>query len=470
MSVNNSSYDKFAEFSNTSLSSGAKSGTSGSDMAVWGLGRNAKLSRFSGANLVNNSQYDIGPGVLDGNDSYGESPLDNELSLSENVNIVPGDTGSTMSVWLEDRGVRLRRFSGGEYTSNAQFNVGPGILDGSDEYDESPVDNEFGHGTTISANFFDASANPLSGSYVIDSSTGVLESGNTTGQLSVAARPPLPVKEGSDLDVTTSFSLEYEPDAKGIGYSEDFGIEGLSTSVQYGEVDIEVKDVDGNKLSGESIIVEDEDTIIKTSDGVTALSAPGGQYNLTGLKNSVTKSVDIPSGGSISEQFQYGGVILSVTLPNGEGLGGLLVTGEGTLPVKNTDDTGSVRYTRVPPGVTVGFTISNSIEESIQLGDEGIEGSLNVTLGWGVSGSVYDVDGKPIRNVPVESDVENTVSGTTDSSGRFSLGGLSPGTVEVILAVEDNRYQATRATVEVEDGDIVALTEQLEEKEQIGTR
>lgn len=376
-----------------------------------------------------------------------------DKSHSEESGTLDGSGGGTMEIWKKERVAKLDSLVGGSFTNNSSFKLPAGIVNSSSSPYETTWSNEENFmGVTARGTPLSAGGSPLSGEASIESGGEVITSTKVSDVFIISAPPPSGVEDGSDKQ-SEQFDFRFAPSTAGVDlFKENFGTSYDAGLFQYGEVSGTVTDYDGNPVAGAAVFGEGEGTTTNQS-GKYSIAAPGGtSVDLTSLNKTETVTKTPSAGSTITVDFQFARIIVSVVDPELNPLPGTAVEiGDESY---ETDDEGKVVVERAgiePLTVVIDdeeeFTVEPTSQGQLveeQYGDT--FSGYRVTLRETVSGL-------PIQSTTVTF-VNKGIASQTNGNGRASTLSDIDGEKEVRLGDGDRRYETKTVTVNVTKGEI----------------
>jgi len=465
MSFNNNNYDSQPSTSLSATDSEAEAGGGGGDMDYWSDTRTTQLSLLGSGDYTNASQYSLPRGFVNTSYDAGEGNREYHTTTPDG-SAVSGSGGGTMDVWKRTRENLLSSFGGGEFTNNSSFEIPAGFLNNS--YDAGGPDRERFQGVTAKGKVLNADGSPLGGTASIESGGDTSESVETTGSFVVTAPAPDAVEAGSDLDSGSS-DFRFSPDIQGLDvFVESIGGLYEGGVIQYGKIEGTVTDYNGDEVANATVEGEGAGTSTN-ANGVYEFVAPGGtEVALTALEGEAGKT-RTPSGGEvITVDWQYSGLTVKASLPDGTGVPNAPVEVDSSEGKKRTDDGGECQYVRIPPDTDVAVTYLESVEQVETSAGEGQNAIANLELGAGVKGFVRSERGNFIEEVDINFDIEGAPISFTRGDGQFALGVLDPDSLTCICAANDRRYTRADETVNLTQGDVVRVDFQLADSRELG--
>jgi len=458
-----------AEKANT-RETGTEAGSGGDDLSAWSADRPAELRALAGAsNFQNNSSYTLSKGLVDRTSDPHDISFENgEKVNTEETDAAAGAGGNVLSVFVKSREEILRQIVGGSgsYTNNSSYLMPAGIVDSTaGGHDASLENGEKHHGVSAVGAIQTAEGEPMPGTATLEDDGTILDEVDADGQFVLSARPPNSIELGSNAE-TNTFEARFTIDLQGLDTFQDgIGAGGFDFGlVKYGAIEGNVTDFNGNPVPNES--VEGEGSGASTdSEGYYNFQAPGGtEVSLTSLGGALTKT-ETPTGGSVTEvNWQFSGVLVSATLPDGTAIANAPIeidTREGKV---RTDEGGEYQYALVPPKTEVEVEYLESVTRSFTTNRGGVNYINEVELGAGVKGTVESTRGNPVGGVEVAIDAQGVPVSYTKESGEFSIGILDPGTITVLVADGDRRYERGDKSLTLADGDVREFTFTLRDK------
>jgi len=325
-------------------------------------------------------------------------------------------------------------------------------------------------GASVTGLIEQADGSAMPGSAQIKDGGTVVAEAESSGQFTVAGPPAASVLNGANRSGSTQRDFVYDIDLDGINVVRTGIGTGLDLGkVRYGEVAGKVLDFEGAAVGGVGISASGS-SATSDSDGSYSFNAPGGtQVTLGALGTTVDLT---PSAGTtVTQDFQYAGLRVTVTAPNGEGVsGGLIEYPPGERGV-STNDEGTGQLVRVNPSQTATLTVLNGgVERQVTSNGQGQNKVVNITLGAGFSGSAVDAQtGDPVQRCDCRAVKPGSEAvGATKGDGTYAMGLPASGEITVVLAQSDTRYQASEVTLDLSNGETAVEDFALERAQNIG--
>jgi len=432
------------------------------DMESWSSDT-AIINNLIIGTYTNKSSFDIPAAVFESNAKFSST---GEASLSVVPSGVNAD-GAIMDSWNSRSGI-LNNLLAGTFTNQSSFEIPASVIESTTTFSQSDEDTL---GVIINADFRDVDSTPISGTASLVSGGSVINSASSSGFISLTSDLPPGVESGEDVTGSTGSGIEvrFAPSSDGLTYSEVVSGATDVGQIKYGEITGQVTDANGDPVSGERVEFG-QNSFFTDSNGGYTVKGPGGQESVVNaLRGSADISISFSGGSSTTQDFQYGGLSINVSLPDGDGIEGVVVEADSTLGKKTTDSNGDVEFSESQVGGSVAVAIGDII---VSAGgpSQGQVTNVSKQVGFGVKGNIQDSEGASISAVEVKTDAENPISSSVGRTGEFKIGADDSGTVAVIIGDDDRRYQRTEFEVDVQQGDIVDnVVVELEEKENIGT-
>jgi len=396
-----------------------------------------------------------------------------------------GSGGGDMPVWSASRQTQLSRlYSGATVTNEAAYEI-PSAVIGSGFQNQ-----QFAHELTLGATAKGTAKDgqdDLTGSakMVHEASGAVLLEEVTTGRFTLFAAPPPGVAGGGDVETpitNASLAVLFSPSFAGLNYVDS----DLSKfhNIQYSGVEGTVTSTESQPVQGASISGSG-DGATTNADGFYSLLAPvGNSSDLVGLKETKVKSFTAPEGSKATVDWQFAGLLVRVQTPDYSPVPGAPVEIDGET--YTSDDNGEVRLTEL--GLDVEQTIrafdSDRYEDTVRTPDqEGVYATVQIgpeTSNFGDDGGDDDnggaspaaitlkvldrASGRPVRNIAVTEPYNDvTTSTTTKGESKIVLPEIpESGTVQLVVAQDNQRYRAEVVAVDVVAGEttdtIIRLT------------
>lgn len=209
-------------------------------------------------------------------------------------------------------------------------------------------------------------------------------------------------------------------------------------------------------------IIEGPDKFTSTdSEGKYEFIAPGGTDVTLKVLRGSTEVVATPSSGeTVTEDYQYAGLEVSIKIPDGTGVPGLKVNPDASESIKRTDSNGKAEFYRIIGTDTIDINVEDGkFELSISGPKTGDKAFASETIGFGVKGNVYDSGGGNVSGVDISTDLDNPIRSVVNTDGSFVIGDSGDGKIDVIVATQDKRFIESKEEVEVEKGDVITGVE-----------
>jgi len=387
-----------------------------------------------------------------------------DLSLNGSVDggAEAGSGGTVLSLFSLTRRNRLKKWDPGAINNKSSFAEPKGIVDGASNSFSNGVQNDNGElaagvGAELQAADFDGS--PIKGQASVDLGDEGLGGARASGTIIAAASPPGGVASGSNSGLsTTSMTIEFTPsEIDGVPFEQTATYPRAGTfSTDYGLVFGRISDADGIPIEG-SIVSSKGVSSASDDEGIYELYAPtGNSITINALDN--TKSQQItPSDRLTQQDWQFGGIEVKITGPNGVPVVNSPVKIDGTT--YRTDETGIAREPLLGLGDHT-VTIGDNDTQTVSVDFEGEISRVNDSAGARVEVTCVDADsGEPIVDLPCRHTGINRL-GYTSSNGRAGM--IAPGgEQEIKIGNGDPRYETTMITENVTNGNTKERTVQL---------
>ena len=144
---------------------------------------------------------------------------------------------------------------------------------------------------------------------------------------------------------------------------------------QYGRLKVIVNDVFGAAMSGQGVLIIQEDAYILTgSEGTVVYDLPAQTVDVTSLRGSLTKTAKISALTQTSLEFSYAGFIISVLNGGNLPVIGTPVliqeAGDGEKITKSTDSGGNATFNNVKISTTYRITVLHYYRDQASGGEE----------------------------------------------------------------------------------------------------
>jgi len=403
--------------------------------------------------------------------------IDSELGHSPtDQGVESGDGGDIMNVWASDRTTILRRLvAAGSVVNRASFEIPSGVVDSnSNTADIQFEDTESYHGLSVRGKYLEHDGQPMPGRASIrDGNDNIVSSDAKSGEFIFNGGAPQGVEEGANVGIG-QFEFNFEPaipaipdKVTGIVGNTDLG------TIRYGSVSGEVTDYNGRPVEGVNIITGEVGDATDP-DGIYRVQGPGGRnVTLKSFGTGFEKDVTFVSADDATVDWQYSGFEMYVRLPDGTVVPGVDIELDITSQVKFTDAQGRARFDTVPPEEEITVSLfGGTIEQELSSGREGILAASSAQLGFGYKGDVNEVE---TRRDVLDIDI-SVIEGGDDKytvvnqeEGRYVVGGLNPGQVEVRIGGEDKRYKRESIFDSMSQGEVKELNVFIERKKNLST-
>lgn len=387
------------------------------------------------------------------NESYANR---SDITSSEpgDSSAISGDGGGVMDVWTQSREEKLDLAKGGNYTNESSFSIPPGFI----AVNQGHSMQEKNMGTSFSGIALGTDGRAISGSAVLLLDGNILGSISVSGSFIASFQPFAGVVSG-DTDKGTkipALDAGFVPSSSGVtSVTENISYpSGTSVSASYGRVEGSVLDAKGNPIGGEPVVATGASATTDAS-GFYSILVPGGEsVDLTSLSQTTTKGVLGESQKTKTLDFEYSGVSVSVKLPGGRPAKDVPVSLGITGEILNTDETGRAQFLTVPPNSTGIVKVFSSIEKTVTSLSGGQISDKEIEAGAGFTGKVVNEN---TNNIVAETDVKlvsetSEYKGSNPSSGEFYVASNENGTVFIIVAEKDRRYEKTVVEVVASGG------------------
>lgn len=385
---------------------------------------------------------------------------------------ITGTGGGTMDIWKENRVTILKTLTEGTFENKSAFEIPAGITDGGNPYDSVWEDEETKHGVNVDGKFLDENELPLSGTASIEQGESTLTEKSITAQFFLTAPAPDGVTTGSDVS-TTQYDFRFSPARRGVDYTQDNMGQTLSTGlVTYGKLDGTITDVNGEAVGNSSWSAPGVAGSTDSTGAYEVLAPGGNTFEFTVLAGSLTENVTPTGGGTQTRDYQFGGLRVSLQIPDGTGIPNVRVASDDVVGAAiATKSDGEAVFTKAKVSGTLEADISNGrFTVSTSSPSQGSIADASKETGYGVKGIVQDSADVEVGNVDVQTDAQNPLVAQANADGTFIVGDDGTGDVVISFAQTDRRYEQNDVTYTVTTGSLFdnqRIT--LVQKENIGT-
>ena len=390
-------------------------------------------------------------------DTFGgaQTEIGNEAEPSAGVT---GGSGASMSTWTKSRKTQLDTLITGTFTNKSNFDT-PGGWTATNISDTPSTNPDLLAENSITQEgvFADSDGEPMSGTAHLREGETDLASVDGFGSVIVSAGAPDGVASGEDKGSPT-IDFVFEPSTGALNYVEESVVgDGNSVyQVQYGGIEGTITDYNGDQVTNDTIKAPGSYTSTD-SNGKYEFSAPGGTGVTLEVLRGTAEVTAIPSGGeTVTEDYQYAGLEVSIQIPDGTGLPGIKVAPDAAKKVKQTGKDGKATFVQVADNDGIEIEMADG-KFTLEVAFPGL-GSLATateTVGFGLEGEVYDEQGNATGGVDVMTDIDNPLVSEARPDGSFTVGDVETGEISLIIGSEDNRYIQSEERVDVEDGDVI---------------
>lgn len=297
----------------------AQAGSGGEDLGAWSLNREDRIDVLINTTYSNGSSYTISAAMVD----MDARPFNTRWRDQERDNAQPsagassGDGGGNMKAWTEPRSSQFNTLITTTYSNQAEYEVGNGVTTSpSRRFDIDWEEGDLGNGIFVEGTATDDEGNPLSGNAKIISDGQIIGEDFTSGPITVTAIPPTGVYVGENSDSST-VDFRFTPSIDGIDYiEENIGLVPPNITVQYGRIEGNVTDVDGNPMPDIQVQGSGAATVTDDSGYYRFLCPAGVDTTLLSLKRSHTKDINISAQEQRTVDWEFPGIRVRVYDPN----------------------------------------------------------------------------------------------------------------------------------------------------------
>lgn len=305
-------------------------------------------------------------------------------------------------------------------------------------------------GESPEAEFLDVDGLPLTGVLTIFEGEEAVSQGQVTGKARIPGPVPVGVPSGSNVEEGETYNLVFEPSITGVNYVQEDYINNPTGTIQYGSLQGQVTDVDGNPVPEDSV----------EASGLVAITDDNGNYEFVGpggtettvLAAGATQSIVIDSGITTTVDFTYSRLTVRVLAPDNTPVRGTKLTINDKR--FETDENGEATIDLAPVQT---YTIELG-EFQTQEVISGTGEEVRVTIGNNAAGvkiTVADATtGRNIEGTTVQIGGSGVVS-RTRSNGQASSIGQNEGATPIIVGQGDRRYVKRELVANLTRGKVI---------------